>query len=573
MTPEIQQGNDGKWYRKIGEDRFEETAAPAAAPSSGMLRDFVEGAAVAGGRLVDTLNPGRFGGQVSRSPGKMRNDLFEGTADTISEATSENPTRARVSGEGLGGSAISLPIAIGTAGGATVPLVASTLAGGVGGALSSDQARRMGGGGLAQFGAGLAGDIATGGLVNAAFSIPRALSAMTPTARAAEYVAPLGLGNETAEEAAMGVRSAFGETKEGVDKAYDAYRAIPSEGTTSSEPFLNLANSQKADMAFTPSEVPEVARRASKVLSEQVGVQDIERLRRGVSTTLGNQNVTTNTKRLAGQFNDVADDALQEIATQSGPDSAAAQALMTAIGKRRAMGKAFPEDSGLYDLIISPKSLSPEDAQQAFTKFVNSPDREKEIGLALDAVRSNPEAKRGLNKALVDGILNSAEETASGKVSSQLERLRKAEGVLRRVWGDDGFDHFRKLISEQATANRERGFIARYTLGINNPTKGMALGTMAGGYLGGGPGATAGMVAGGFLDWARQRLSDRAAREIAIHSLYDPDLYRQVTRPGPQGVKAADWTATMLGSLVRRGIISSEDAENGNPPKGNGENQ
>lgn len=529
-------------------------------PSSGMLRDFAEGVASVPANVFDFLN--KYAGNVDNPIGEVRvNPPVAGPmAERISESTAADPTRARAAGSGVGGALMALPVVAAT-GGLTGPVAVSSLAGGAGGGLASDEARRRGYGPVGQFVAGMAGDLGTSLLTRGAIAAPGAIyNAVSPTRRAGQYVRDLNLGTETAEDAAVGVRTAFGSAKEDVDKAYDLYRQIPSEGTTSSEPFLNLANAQKAENVFTPSQLPEVARRATKVLGEEVGVQDIERLRRGVSNTLGNQNVTPNTRRLAGQFNDVADEALQEIAAQSGPDSAAAQALTAAIAKRRALGKAFPEDSGLYDLIIAPRNLTQEEAQQAFTKFVNSADREKEIGIALQAVSGNPEAKRGLNKALVEGILNSAEETASGKVSSQLERLRKAEGVLRKAWGDKGFEHFRRLISEQATANRERGFIARYTLGTNNPTRGMALGTIAGGYLGGGPGATAGMVAGGSMDMLAQHFGPRAVREIAIHSLYDPDLYRQVTRQAPSGVKASEWLATISGALVRRGILSTSDA-------------
>jgi hypothetical protein len=96
--------------------------------------------------------------------------------------------------------------------------------------------------------------------------------------------------------------------------------------------------------------------------------------------------------------------------------------------------------------------------------------------------------------------------------------------------------------------------------GKDNPAKGMAIGTLLGGQVAGAEGAAVGMAAGGAIDILAQRLSPRAVREIAIQSIYDPKLYRQITRPAPSGPKAAEWAATMVPSLVRQGVISKEDA-------------
>ena len=531
-----------------------------APPSSGILRDFAEGVASAPAAVFDFMNKYAGAAENPMAPLRTNPPVLGPMAGRISEADTENPTRSLVAGQGVGGAVMSMPMVAAT-GGLTVPVAVSSMAGGAGGALASDEAKRRGYGPFAQFGAGLVGDVVTGGLTRAAIAAPGVIyDAVAPSARAGRYVAPLELGTETAEDAATGIRNAFSQMKTGVDESYDAYRAIPSDGTTKAEKFHRLAASQAADNAFSPEEIPSVTKLVPKILDDEVSVQDIERIRRGVSNTLGNQNVTSNTRRLAGAFNDVADEALSEIADQSGTDSAAAKALREAISKRRAMGKAFPEDSGLYDLILSPKSLSADESQAAFTKLINSPTRKEEIRLAMQAVSGNDPAKRGLRKALALGIINSAEETATNKVSSALERATKAQDALREAFGDAGYEHFRKLLSEAATANRSRGWFWRAVAAKGNPIKGTVAGGVVGGWIGGGPGANVGMATGAAIDLLAQQLGPRAVREIAVQSLFDPDLYRQITRDAPKGVKAAEWTATMVGSLVRRGILTNEEA-------------
>ena len=539
--------------------RLNQGGAP---PSSGVVRDFTEGVASVGGRLFDAFNA--FPLAMAGGPAQAYEAPSYGydATGTISEATDENPTRALVAGRGVGGAVASLPL-VAMTGGVSGPVVAANLAGGAGGELAADQARRMGGGGLAQFGAGLAGDLTASGVVRGALALPNLISSMTPTHRASGYVGNLGIGQETAEDAASAIRMQYGIDKEDVDKAYDIYRSIPSTGTTSPDPFIDLANAQKRDLRFSKSELPEVAKDVLRELDGQpIGVEDIEGIRRGASNVGANANLTANTRRLAGQFKDVSDDALMDIAAQSGADSAAATALSSAIAKRRALGKAFPEDSGLFEMIVDPKALSPDEAQAAFTKFINSTSRNQEIDLALSAVSGNKAARRGLNKALALGILNSTEESATNRVASQLDRADKAKEALTKAWGEEGYKHFRRMLSEQTTQNRSRAFVWRWlAAGKGSPTKGLVAGGALGQALGVPGGATVGMATGAAIDLLAQKLSPRTVREIAFHSLYDPELYRQVTRKIPRGANANEWLGVMTGSLVRRGIVTPEEAE------------
>lgn len=533
--------------------------ANASPPSSGVLRDFAEGIATAGGNAFDFFN--KYSG-YSDSPAQEaipHPPVLGPLADQISEATAENPTRARAAGSGTGGALMSMPV-IAATGGLTAPVAVSSLVGGAGGGLASDEARRRGYGPFGQFVAGFAGDLGTSLLTRGAIAAPGALyDAISPTRRAGQYVAPLALGEETADQAATGLKGAFAEGKEDVDKLWDAYRSVPTQARTSAQPFHDLAASQAVETGLKPSDLPEIASRVPKILGDDVGVEDVNRVLKTVASTQIDDAATDNAKRLAGQFRQTAEGALDEIEALSKSDEAAVSALRSARKASREFAQAFPDDSTLYKAFISKKAA--DEPQEAFVRLLNSPKRETEMGLVMKATAGNREAQRGVRRAVVQAVMGNSEEVAAQAPTAALRRLDKYEGAARAALGDDGFDHFRKLLAEQATANRERGFVWRWLAGRGNPAKGMAAGTVLGGQIAGSEGATLGMAAGGALDLLAQRLSPRAVREIAINSLYDRTLYRQVTRPAPEGVKAAEWAATMVGSLVRRGVITKAESE------------
>lgn len=568
MPGKIKRGKSGKYFEETA-DGWVETAPPAAqdVQSSGMALDFAEGVATGAAGLPDLL--AQLGwrtpmGRIAREyaphlAGIESPPQLAGYAEPISDVTAEDPTRSFAFGRGVGGAASSLPIVAAT-GGLTAPVAATSLISGGVGELASDEVRRRGGGGLAQFAAGTAADFGTGALLRKGGNlIHQGFTYLTPSYRAGQYVGPLELGPETAEDAAAAIRATHASQTAGVDQAYDTYRSIPSQGTAPSDPIIDLAASQRAQTRYSPGDLPDVSKRVLEITPQQVGVGEVEDIRRGATSIAGNRNLSANERRLAGQYYDAVDDVLTNIASQSGTDSDAAWALKQAIAARRELGKAFPESSSLYKLIIDPENLSPEGAQQAFTSLVNSKNREKEVKLALDAVKGNPQALRGLRRAVVLAMFKATEESASNRVASTLDRIDAAGAVLKQVLGDKGFKHFRRLVSKQTTANRSRGFIWRMLAGKGNPAKGMLAGTIVGSAAGGGPGATAGSLAGGAADLLWQNVSPRAAREIAIESLFDGDLYRQITRGLPPGVKPEEWVATMIGSLTRRGIITAED--------------
>ena len=535
------------------------------APSSGFVRDFAEGAATAGGRLVDAINSfplamGYTGGREYEPVSDVEN-----FADRISNATAEDPTRARAAGAGVGGALMSLPVVAAT-GGLSVPLTVSTLAGGAGGGLASDEARRRGYGPVGQAVAGMAGDLGTSLLTRGAIAAPGAIyNALSPQRRAGEYVAPLALGTETADEAALGINDAFSVGKENVDKAWDAYRQVPTQATTSSEPFKRLAAAQAQEMDLNPAGLPPVARNID-VLPENVGVADVQKVLSRTADTLVDPNAVGNTKRLASQFRDVAEQSLDEIEAASATDSAAVAALRKARSASKEFAKAFPDDSALFKAFIGRNAM--DEPQEAFVKLLNSPKREQEMSLVLNAVRGNVEAERGIRRAVVQTVIGNTEELAGAGPTAALRRLDKIEGAARQALGEDGFTHLRRLLSEGATANRNRPWSVWGALGRGNAGGGVTGATIGSslGYAAGGPTtAAAGGAIGGAIGSAASeiahRLSPRAVREIAFRSLYDPALYRQITKPIPSGVKPAEWAATFVGSLVRRGILTKAEAK------------
>lgn len=564
---EIKQGNDGNWYERTPKGwvpASDSSVAPARSgpPSSGMARDALEGflspvagLADQGKSILRALTGGAY-------PPAGRETSAE-LVDRISEATADDPTRSRVAGEGLGGAALSLPILILT-GGASAPAVAASMAGGVGGALASDQARRSGAGPLGQFGAGLASDIVTGGLARGLMDAPSLFQTrVSPSGRAGRYVEPLGLGPEGADDAANAIRTAYQTGADEVRQAYDAYEAIPAAGRTSASAISQRAAEQLEDFKYSPEDIPSITKVVSSQIGDEVDIDEIRKIRRGAASAARNRNLTPTARQLAGDFVDESEAALMEIAKQSPDDAASAKALLAAIGRRKQLGQDFPQKSGLFRMIIDADNLTPEDAQNAFTKFIRSQDRDKEIAIALNAVKGDPAATRGLKKALVLGIMNSAEETAGSRVSSRLDMLDKAAGTMKKVLGEEGFRHFRKLLAEQASGNRNRGFIWRLMAGKNNPAKGIVAGSVLGGQMGGPEGAAVGAVVGSGADLLAQTLSPRAVREIAIESFYDPELYRRISRPVPKGADAQEWLSIMTNSLLKQGVISQSDIQGG----------
>jgi hypothetical protein len=432
--------------------------------------------------------------------------------------------------------------------------VSRNVVGGLAGETAAETAASLGAGSLGQTGAGLSADALT--------------MLLSPSARAGFMVNRVNLGREGAEQVADALSDRLGAMTNAEKIAWSEFEKSATGTTMPGDVLRDVGAYVEDQTKYAPGATrPEVASTVRRSLPKYVDVAELQKVRSAAreeaAQAIGAEVPKKQIARGAGIIRDTAEGMLDVIAQSSPEDALAVAKLREARLATRSRAELFPQESILYRRFFGGKAR--DNAQEAVAAVLNSPHRKTEVGLILKSLADTPSGLRAFRRAYVQAVMNSPEELASRAGPSALRKLDRYSDTSVMVLGKAGAKQLRKRLADAAlsrsAANDASMALARQA-GIPWPITRMLGGGAAAASAAIVAGADPAMAAraGGFgaivlpsMVYISERFGPRAARDVALEALLDPELYEQVTRK-VLGKAWPAYTRDLERAVVTRGL-------------------
>lgn len=487
---------------------------------------------------------------------------------------------------------------LGGVSGGPVGAVAGALAG-AGGEFAAQEVRKRTGSEVAGAGAGVAADLAITTLLNRgrpSAALGSMAETVRPTVRASRILDDAGLlgkiGTEGAGDIADTVVTRYQALEAAEDQAWATAKRFNPTARVASQGIKKAAGDVLMRMRLQP-EMSETAKlvfgkdfMGKPNIGDDVGLEELQALHSAISHDVRMAALDPKLSRRgvgASDLRKAVDDALDQIALQSPNDDAAVQSLRDARASSAAKHKAIPEDSVLFDAVVSRKAF--DQPERAMQLILNSRQPVKEVKRIRKLVAgSTPQeierVERALKRAAVSGyfgrVTGGTGVIAPRTSGAAAERASGSSKVYEEIFGKDGFAALqkwnrklnesvrkknRRMLPEVRTRQSQGGSLVTAETGIGGVV-GAALGYGVAGPSGAAAGAIVGGTTSAVLKSAAERWGPNAARSIAIEALLDPDVMEIVAKKGA----SRSFVTNALETFVRRGIIQWTDISDTTTP-------
>ncbi len=455
-------------------------------------------------------------------------------------------------------------------------------------ALAEEEAEAAGMGPVGQALVGTAADVTLTG--------PAALRRAGRVGRAARALTGHGLlegvpgpGTRAAERAAETVRRGAQRLKDDVDEAYDRWRdSMPGDDIglqpgVVREAFAELIESGK----WGPGggEFGPLGKVVSTPEDHIISARDLDLIRRefGREASQAYWRNDFVRQRDALMARDIVDHLETQLAKKVGGERSLAL-LQDARAKRALLGEVVTDkgDRLVGKVVVSPRTRS-DNAQKAFHQILTA-DRPvaslRQLRQAAKAGRQNVEQfDNDLKRAAISYLFGRG-PGATGAGSSQkagavLRKMEQSEDALRSIFGQRGYEFVYDNLSAidlSVTGGSLEPVVQAVskTKGMKNLLTWMTLAGVGGAgastafpllqsWGGKGMALGAGLGAGHMLiDAIGAHFGPIAAKNVAIRALFDPRVYKEVTRR--VATKESEAAATLIMSqFAKRGVITAND--------------
>jgi hypothetical protein len=458
------------------------------------------------------------------------------------------------------------------------------------GALAEEEAEALGAGPVGQIAAGVGSEMFLTG--------PGVLRRLGKVGRASAELKRSGLleglpepGAAASERAAETVRSGVQKLEDDVTRAYDKWR----ESLPGDEFGLPVERVQEAleDIAregrWGPmgGDMGPIGKIRSQPESYLVTADDLNLIRREfnrvASTAYGSQDYELGRRATIAKKS--IDELELELAQKTGGEESL-RLLADARAKRAVLGEIIDEkgDRLVGRVVVNPRTRA-DNSQKAFHQIMTA-DRTMESLRQLRQAARIEGGARGVDlfdndlRRVAVSYLFGRGPGATGAGSSQsagavLRKMEQNEKPLRSIFGGEGYDFIQRNLHsiDQSVKGGSLEPVVRTvetTKGLKNLLTWATLMGVGGagaqaavpamnkaGALGAAAGATIGLGHMA-IDAIGSHFGPIAARNVAIRALYDPRVYREVTRRVSS--KESEATATLLMSqFAKRGVITAQD--------------
>ena len=539
--------------------------------AQGLMIDAPMGVLGLGKMVVNAMDPygkePRISDAAMQGPQRMYEGLARAAGVNVAQPQTMEQRFARAGGQ------IPAQTAVGMASGGES--IGAELAGATGGAVAAQAAQEAGGGGVAQFGAGLAGDLLSrrppmktvklaGDLISDVRNVRNI--------RAMKLIQPLDLANEGASKVMREVDAQHIARKATMEGAYA--KLGKSQKTIGADRLAAAADAmlEEAGDASSPRLAHNLYVQVRDLLAKGKGEVSYDRLRalmKDANALLDTRDpARTGLAQQQGQirgilipaisqtFDDFVAEGERQLRTMH-PNRGAVAAkreveLMRAANEEakkyyELFDKRSKITKELVDGIAGGQTLDP---KKALRKVLDDPKMAVENAQAImQIIGVNPRNTSIMRRAFVESVVPTDLANFSAKAS--LTQLEKMKPAAIEILGQNGYEHFHNLLvklknERVANAGRTRnigrgagGFIGYFT-GTASP------------FMGGMIGAALGDVSVVTAQYLKSHFGQEAARHLAVEAIYDPSV-AALLHANPRRIGSAELERSLRTALVRSG--------------------